>query len=68
MPGTFCIGRSSAHHHRRVVESHIVETKDTVTSDGQIACLCLSEPRFRDVLCRDSSEWMSRLHRDGAAG
>ena len=34
-----------------IVESHIVAVEDTVTSDGQIACLCLSEPRFRVVSC-----------------
>ena len=49
-----------------IVESHIVAMEDTVTSDGQIACLCLSEPRFRGVLCRDSREWMTRPHYDGA--
>ena len=37
-----------------------------MTSDGQIACLCLSEPRFRDVPCRESSEWTTRPHPDGA--
>ena len=52
--------------HAIIVESHIVVTEDTVTSDGQIACLCLSEPRFRDVPCRDSSEWTTRPHPDGA--
>ena len=49
-----------------IVESHIVAMEDTVTSDGQIACLCLSEPRFRGVPCRDSREWMTRPHYDGA--
>ena len=52
--------------HAIIVESHIVVTEDTVTSDGQIACLCLSEPRFRDVPCRDPSEWTTRPHPDGA--
>ena len=52
--------------HAIIVESHIVVTEDTVTSDGQIACLCLSEPRFRDVPCRESSEWTTRPHPDGA--
>ena len=37
-----------------------------MTSDGQIAWLCLSEPRFRDVPCRESSEWTTRPHPDGA--
>ena len=49
-----------------IVESHIVAMEDTVTSDGQIACLCLSEPRFRGVPCRDSREWVTCPHRDGA--
>ena len=42
-----------------IVKSHIVAMEDTVTSDGQIACLCLSEPRFRGVLCRDSRDWLA---------
>ena len=52
--------------HAIIVESHIVVTEDTATSDGQIACLCLSEPRFRGVPCRESSEWTTRPHPDGA--
>ena len=52
--------------HAIIAESHIVVTEDTATSDGQIACLCLSEPRFRDVPCRESSEWTTRPHPDGA--
>ena len=63
MPGTFAsVGQART----IIVESHIVAVEDTVTSDGQIACLCLSEPRFRGVLCRDSREWMTRPHCDGA--